>query len=195
MFNKSNPKTIDLLLSRRSEKSRRMKAPGPNVDELKTILQCGMRVSDHGKIAPWHFIVFEGSAQNDLANIMAECVIMDGVEENSPLHKAMQEFAIQAPVLIAAISTPDTQHSVPVWEQRLSMGAACQNILVATHALGYVGQWLTGDGAYNNHVRDYLGLGDDDRIAGFIFIGSSTTDLKERPRPNFEDIITYWPKA
>ena len=103
MFNKANPKTIDLLLSRRSEKSRRMKAPGPNAAELKTILKCGMRVSDHGKIAPWRFIVFEGEAQQKLANIMAEGALIDGEDENSPIHKAMQGFAVQAPTLITCL--------------------------------------------------------------------------------------------
>ncbi len=194
MFNINNPKTIDLLLSRRSEKSRRMEGPGPSADELKSILKCGMRVSDHGKIAPWRFEVFEGSAQQNLANVMAAGMLDAGEEENSPKHKAMQEFALQAPVVIAVLSKPDTEHKVPLWEQELSVGAACQNILVATHALGFVGQWLTGDGAYNQSVRNYFKLSEADKIAGFLFIGSSTGELKERPRPNFDDVVTYWPK-
>lgn len=194
MFNIKNPKTIELLLSRRSEKSRRMVEPGPADDELKQILNCGMRVSDHGKIAPWRFIVFQGDAQKDLANIMATGALNNGEEESSPKHKAMQDFALQAPIVIAVLSKPNTEHKVPVWEQELSVGAACQNMLIAAHAVGFVGQWLTGDSAYNQTVREYFKLGDADKIAGFIFIGSSNGELKERPRPDFDDVVTFWPK-
>jgi nitroreductase len=194
MFNIKNLDTIDLLLSRRSEKSRRMVEPGPSADELRDILQCGMRVSDHGKIFPWRFEVFQGDAQQHLAAIMAEGAIADGASENSPKHKAMQNFALQAPLVIAVTFKPDTKHKVPEWEQELSVGAACQNILIAAHALGYVGQWLTGDGAYCQMVRNYLNLSENDKIAGFLFIGSSVGELKERPRPEFGDIVTFWPK-
>jgi nitroreductase len=192
-FNPKNPATLDLLLNRRSEKSKRMTGPGPNEGELADILQSGMRVPDHGKLAPWRFLVFQGPAQKKLSAEMARCFVKEGGEQDSSRHIAQMNFAHQAPVLIVVVSRLTRDHKIPTREQLLSAGAACQNLLVASHALGYVGQWLTGTGAYSKGVAKYLGLGENEAIAGFIFIGNSNSALKERPRPEFDDIVTYWP--
>ena len=151
-----------------------------------------MRVPDHGKLAPWRFIVVAGTAQDKLSGIMADAYVAEGGEEGSAKHTALLDFPKQAPLMLAVVSKPDPSHKVPVWEQHLSVGAACQNILVASHALGYAGQWLTGDGAYLTGVKEAFQLGTDDRIAGFLFIGSSNNQMSERPRPDFDQIVSFF---
>ena len=194
MFNISNPKTIELLQTRRSEKSRRMVSPGPTDAELTEILNCAIRVPDHGKLAPWRFLVLKENAQKKLSSILADAYVAQGGHTDDAKYTAQKEFPLQAETLVVVVSKPNIDHKVPVWEQHLSVGAACQNLLIATHALGYVGQWLTGDAAYCDAVRDHFNMEPEDAIAGFIFLGSSNNELTERPRPAFHDVVTYWDK-
>ena len=101
------------------------------------------------------------------------------------------DFARQAPALIVALTSPDPAHKVPFWEQQLSVGAACMNLLLATHALGYVAGWLTGWAAYSDKVRDAFGAAPE-RIAGFLFLGTAGRPIEERPRPDPARIVSVW---
>lgn len=190
-FNPKNPQTVDLLLRRRSAKARRMTAPGPDAGELEKILRAGMRVPDHGKLAPWRFIVVEGEAQTRLGKAVFEAYAEETDDGGSEKHKSLQGFPSQAPVLIVVTSRIKADGPIPKWEQRLSAGAACQNMIIATHAMGYKAAWLTGFAAYSPGVKKALQVPVDDRIAGFLFLGSYEGQLKERPRPRFEDIVRY----
>jgi len=97
-----------------------------------------------------------------------------------------------APLVIGIVSFTKPHPKVPAWEQELSAGAACENILIAAHAQGFVGNWLTEWYAYHPVVKQRLGLMSGERVAGFIYIGTSTAELEERPRPEMEKIVTYF---
>ncbi len=186
---------MELLLSRRSEKSKRMDAPGPNEVELDQILKAGMRVPDHGKLAPWRFIIVEGVAQKSLGQEFAQAFSIEKEEEAEAKLQNIESFTSQAPILIIVISKfIEGKKIIPEVEQILSTGAACQNMLIAATSLGYLGQWLTGWAAYSPMVRKALKLEESDKIAGFLFFGSSNCALKERPRPDFDEIVSHWPK-
>jgi nitroreductase len=191
VFN-DNKDAITLLQSRRSAKARNLEAPGPNEDELKTILEVGMRVPDHGKLAPWRFIVVKEDAQKVLGDAAAATYLKEKPEATHLELEAIRNFPQQAPVLIVVLSRLNTQRAIPEWEQRLSAGAACQNILTAAHALGYLGNWLTGWSAYSEDVVRVLGGEKGDKVAGFLFIGSSDANLSERPRPEFDEIVSFY---
>jgi len=92
--------------------------------------------------------------------------------------------------VVGVVSSARELIKVPVWEQELSAGAVCQNILIASHALGFVANWLTEWYAYHPQVKEKIGLKPGERIAGFIYIGTSTVPLEERPRPELDKIIT-----
>ena len=96
-----------------------------------------------------------------------------------------------APELVVALSAPVREHKIPVWEQELSCGAACMNLLHAAHAMGFAGGWVTGWAAYSDMVRDAFGR-EGERIAGFIFLGTPGVELEERPRPERADVIGDW---
>ena len=99
---------------------------------------------------------------------------------------------LRAPVVIGVVSAAREQIKIPVWEQELSAGAVCQNILIATHALGFVGNWLTEWYAYHPKVKEKMGLKPGERMAGFIYIGTPSVELEERPRPDMEKIVSYF---
>jgi nitroreductase len=190
MFNDTSS-SLTLLHSRRSGKARDMIAPGPDATQLDQILRAAVRVPDHGKLAPWRFVVVGADQREALATLLTTAYRAEKPEAGRLEIEAMEQFARQAPTLIVALSSPVASSKISLWEQQLSVGAACMNLLTAAHALGFVGNWLTGWPAYSDTVRDAFG-GPEDRIAGFFFIGSPTRDLEERPRPDFAAVVRHW---
>ena len=189
-FNHPAPHTIDLLLSRRSGSAKAMKEPGPSKKQLAQILQAGARAPDHGKLFPWRFIVFEAKGRERAGDILAEVTKAEG-ERDKQVEEERARF-LRAPVVIGVVSAAREQHKIPVWEQELSAGAVCQNILVAATALGFVANWLSEWYAYHPVVKDRLGLKPGERIAGFIYIGMPKDNLEERPRPEMDRIVTVF---
>jgi nitroreductase len=167
-----------------------MKAPGPSKKQIAEILRAGARAPDHGKLFPWRFIVFEGEARERFGDILAEVLEAEG-ERPKQVEEERARF-LRAPLVIGVISAAREQHKVPVWEQELSAGAVCQNILIAATALGFVGNWLTEWYAYHPAVKEKIGLKPGERVAGFIFIGTAKEELEERPRPDMDRIVTHF---
>jgi nitroreductase len=181
--------TISLLLTRRSAKARDLVAPGPSDAELATILQAAARVPDHGKLAPWAFVIIRDRAA--FAELLQHLYRADKPEAGRLELEAMVSFATQAPVLVALVSTP-REGKIPLWEQQLSAGAAAQNLLIAAHALGYAANWLTAAPAFLPGTAEALGH-PGGRIAGFFFLGTPKAPLEERPRPDMSTIVSNWP--
>ncbi|MFN5759205.1 MAG: nitroreductase [Sphingomonadaceae bacterium] len=190
MFNDTTT-PISLLLSRRSGKPRDMIAPGPDAAQLETILTAASRVPDHGKLAPWRFVTLAADQRNALADLLVSAYQAEKPEAGKLELDAMVQFAHQAPSLVVVLSSPVVGSKIPLWEQELSTGAACMQLLNAAHALGFVGGWLTGWPTYSARVRDAFGTGDE-HIAGFVFLGSPSKALEERPRPNLSDVVRAW---
>ena len=188
-FNRPAPRTIDLLLSRRSGSAKAMSGPGPDDGQLQTILRAAARVPDHGKLFPWRFIVFEGAARERFGELLVQC--LKETETITP-ERAAQEAGrfLRAPVVVGVVSRVRQGIAIPEWEQQLSAGAVCQTMLIAAHALGFVANWLTEWCAYHPLVQERLGLKPGERIAGFIYIGTSTVSLEERARPDLEKVVT-----
>ena len=187
-FNHPSPSTLDLLLSRRSGSAKAMTGPGPSEKQLADILQAGGRAPDHGKLFPWRFIVFEGEGRARMGDILAEVMEAEG-ERDKQVEEERGRF-LRAPVVIGVISHVREQHKIPVWEQELSAGAVCQNILIAATALGFVANWLTEWYAFHPVVKEKLGLKPGERVAGFIYIGHPRETLEERPRPDMDKIVS-----
>ena len=179
--------TLSLLKSRRSGKPREMIAPGPSEAELARILTIAARTPDHGKLFPWRFVTVAKDQRDAL-----EILLIEALPESTPAHIAKaQEFAHQAPTLVVLVAAPVADHKIPLWEQQLSVGAAGMNLLLATHALGFVACWITGWAAYSERVTAAF-CAPGERIAGFMFIGSPGLPLEERIRPDLDAISRPW---
>ena len=184
------PETIDFLKTRRSVKPREMSGPGPSPAELETILTVGARVPDHGKLAPWRFIVFEGEARARAGDIIARVFSRNNPQAEPAEIELEKRRLMDAPLVIAVVSFSRPHPKVPEWEQQLSAGASAMNIVTAASALGYGANWLTGWFAFDRDVLEGLGLKPDEKIAGFIHIGTPTRPNEDRPRPALSDIVT-----
>jgi nitroreductase len=193
MFNNNDGDCLALLQSRRSVVARQMMDPGPTESELRDILEAAIRVPDHGKLNPWRLCIFSGVSSEQLGTVMSESYLEENESPSEKVAQNLLAYPAQAPVMIAVISKPSPENQkIPLWEQQLSAGAVCQNMLIASTAMGFACQWLTGVGAYSAGVHRHLNMTAGDQIAGFIFIGSSDGELKERPRPEFEQVVSFF---
>ncbi len=190
MFNdRSTP--LSLLRTRRSGKPRDLAAPGPDAAQLRAMCELALRTPDHGKLAPWRFVIVPDDKRADLARTITDAYRAERPQAARLEIEALESFATQAPALVVVLFSPKIESHIPLWEQELSAGAVCMNLLHAAAAMGFAGGWLTGWSAYSQRVRDAFGA-DPERIAGFVFIGTPAKQLEERPRPDPDKIISTW---
>jgi nitroreductase len=184
------PDAIELLKTRRSVKPREMSGPGPSPAELETILTIGARVPDHGKLAPWRFIIFEGDARVRAGEIIAKVFARKNPQATEADLEVERKRLTDAPLVIGVVSFTRPHPKVPAFEQELSAGASAMNIVTAATALGYGAAWLTGWFAFDRDVLDGFGLKPDEKLAGLIHIGTPSKPNEDRPRPNLSEIVT-----
>ena len=184
--------SLDLLATRRSVEIAALVEPGPSARELAILLTIASRVPDHGKLAPWRFIVFEGAARTAAGDVIAEVFREDHPDEDPGRTENERSRLARAPLVVAVVSRAAPHGKIPEWEQVLSSGAAAMNLVIAAHALGYAANWTTEWYAYDRRVLSRLGLADHERISGFVHIGSSSQQPEDRPRPPLSDIVTYY---
>ncbi len=182
---------LSLLQTRRSGKPRDLVAPGPSPEQLDQMVAIAARTPDHGKLAPWRFVIVPDAARPALALKLVEILRAEKPDATARDEEAAAQFATQAPALVVVLCAPVQPHKVPLWEQELSAGAACMNLLHAAHAMGFAGGWLTGWPAYSDAVRDLFGS-EGQRIAGFVFLGTPGRPLEERPRGELAQIVHRW---
>jgi nitroreductase len=184
---------LETLLKRRSAKPALLSTPGPTSAELEQILTAAARVPDHKKLVPWRFIVFEGDARRAFGEVLATACAAEEREPPSAvrLETERQRF-LRAPLVIGVVSRVVDNPGAPEWEQVLSCGAACFNLCLAANALGYGTAWITEWYAYSSSVRAALGLGGNEKVAGFVYVGTETERQADRERPALTNIVTRW---
>mgnify|MGYP003627093378 FL=1 len=186
----------EFLMSRRSVLARMMDEPGPDPETLDKILGAGLRVPDHGKLFPWRYIVIADDARAVLGEKLEDVFRRknEGCRDQQLVIERTR--LLRAPIVVAVVSKADPLHpKVPEWEQVLSSGAVCMNILNAAHALGYAAQWLTEWYAYDADFLKIVGLAPDEKLAGYIYIGSSKDKPDERLRATVADVRSDWQPA
>jgi nitroreductase len=183
---------LPFLKSRKSASAKSMSGPGPTGEQLATILEIAARSPDHGKLAPWRFIVFEGNARILVGEALRRIWAEKHPEHGFEALEFQKGLLARAPVVVAVISAAKTHPKIPIWEQQLSAGAVCLNLEMAALGFGFDVQWQTDWPAYDSEAKAMMGLESFEQVAGFIYIGTSTVELEDRPRPDMANLVTYW---
>ncbi|WP_199260053.1 nitroreductase family protein [Paracoccus binzhouensis] len=184
----TDPATLAFLRQRRSHPPKLLTGPAPERHELMNLLELAARVPDHGKLEPWRFVVLERATLDRLAPVLARHVADAGGDE-AAVEKARSAFA--SPVIVAVVSAPVESPKIPEWEQFLSAGAVCLELLNAALAAGYGAAWLTGPAAQPDFARAHLGIGAGERVVGLIHIGRRGATPPDRPRPDVAAKTTF----
>ncbi len=185
-----SPELRRRLAARRSTPAQALAAPGPSPDQITDILQIGARTPDHGKLFPWRFVVLGPTTRADIA---ARLNPFADRQPDPKKARAVLAKLVNPPVSILVVSTPTPGHKVPVWEQELSAGAVCMNLSHAANALGFTTNWITDWYAYDPDALVMFGVGEDEKIAGFIHIGTAAEPPLERPRPDMAEKVRTLP--
>jgi nitroreductase len=180
------------LATRRSGKARDMAEPGPNDQELRDIISLSLRTPDHGKLSPWRIIEVTQDQRGAFSALLKKAWVASNPGAANLDLSALDQFARQSPTLLVMLSTPITTSKIPVWEQQLAAGAAAMNLLHAAHAYGFVGNWLTGWAAFDPLIKAAFGGSETDQIVGYFFLGTATAELEERPRPDYDTVVSRW---
>ncbi len=180
--------SLRLLARRRSVAASQLGVPAPDAAALDRILRLAVRVPDHGALTPWRFIVLEHEAKQRFAG----AVEAFAREQENP-QKAMSalEKLCRPPLTVTVVSRAQ-EGRIPFWEQQLSAGAVCMNLLIAAQASGFGANWITGWLAYEPRVLRLLGLEADERIAGFVHLGTPCEASRERVRPELDGLVSRW---
>lgn len=195
---------FDHLAQRRSVGPAQLGEPGPDGAQLHKLLTVAARVPDHGAAVPWRFIVLQGDARLHfgfacvphyeawLRRNQPAMFEGDGLRARAAIENIRLGFARAPLVVIVVDRARDLPGKAPRWEQTLSVGAACMNLLTAATAMGFGASWVTGWVAISKPAHQVLGLADDERIGGVIHIGTAKQRPPDRPRPALADIVTFW---
>jgi nitroreductase len=181
----------EYLATRRSIPAFQMGGPGPGTAEIEEMLRLASRVPDHGKLAPWRFIVYRGEERARLSAELAKMALAAKPDLSEEMIKVENTRLTRAPVVVAVVSKAAPHFKVPEWEQLMSAGAVCLNLLMAANAHGYASNWLTEWYAFDEKAYPLLGVQPGEKIAGFIHIGTPQVPPTERPRPELADIVTW----
>ncbi len=181
---------IELLTTRRSALFSDLHEPGPSVEQLDTLLRIAARVPDHGKLVPWRFIVIEGEARKKIGDVAAASYRADNAGADPEKIDFERRRFGYAPLIVAVVSRARPHPKSPQWEQALSAGASCMALITAATAMGFDAAWLTGWAASDRRILDVLGLLPQERLVGFVHIGTAKTKLPDRARPDLADIVT-----
>jgi len=184
---KPQPEVLDFLARRRSHSALTLAEPGPNADEVAELLRLAAHAPDHGKLSPWRFVILEGEGKARYAQALEDAARARGDE------RLVAKLAkLRTPPLTIAVVSSPKPGAIPEWEQRLSAAAVCQNLLIATLAMGYGGNWITDWYAYDAEANAILGLIPGEQVAGYLMIGTSQESPRERERPDMAAITTRW---
>jgi len=181
------------LTTRRSIPALQLGAPGPDAGAIKAMLTIAARVPDHGKLAPWRFVLYSGDKQAEATAGLGRIAESSADEAERRMRTEKAKTFAAAPLVIGVISTADPAHpKIPLWEQELSAGAVCLNLVHAAAAYGFAAQWLTGWYAYDDAATAWLGVKPGERVAGFVHIGTPQMPPSERDRPDLETLVSEW---
>ena len=182
----------DRIRERRSVRAADILEPGPSESEINEMLEIASRVPDHGKLGPWRFLIFDGDSRQKFGELLRSQFAKTNPDSSEAILEREYSRFMRAPTIVGVISKVDPASRIPEWEQILSSGAVCQNLLVGASLMGFAAQWLTEWYAYDEVIAKSLGLIENERVSGFIYIGSATEKPTERGRPNLQSRISNW---
>ena len=182
--------TIALQTRRRSVPPVQLEAPGPDAEQLQTLLTIAARVPDHGKLAPWRFIVFEGEGRLRAGEAIADVYKAQNPQAEEKRLDLERKRLAQAPLVVGIVSRAAPHAKIPEWEQVMSAGAVAMSLTLAAHAMGFATSWLTEWYAYDRAALAALGVAETEKMAGFIHIGRPAAVIEDRVRPDLATLVT-----
>jgi nitroreductase len=166
--------------------------PEPTSDQLDQLFRAAVRAADHGLLRPWRFLTIRGQARSRLGDLLVAAARQENPEISAAQVDKLAAKPLRAPLIVVTVASPKPHPKVPESEQTLSAAAATQNMINAAFALDLGVMWRTGSPAYQSIVMRGLGLEANEKIVGFLYLGTKTGPEKPRPDTSYSDIVSEW---
>jgi nitroreductase len=184
--------TLDMMARRRSVAPIALHEPGPDARQLERLLTLATRVPDHGKLAPWRLIVFQGEGRERAGAALAEVFLEDQPDADPDRIAFERNRFTRSPLVIGVVSRATPHVKIPEWEQTLSAGAVCMSLVFAANAMGFATSWITEWCAYDRRVLRRFGLAEHEKMAGFVHVGRASAAPEDRARPALAEVVAYY---
>lgn len=184
----TSPEVLAFLARRRSASAMTLTAPGPDDVELADLLRLAARVPDHGKLSPWRFVILRGPAKD----VFAERITALASDQANPVKANAALRKLTRPPVCVAVISRYIPGEIPEWEQRQSASAVCMQMLLAAAAMGWGANWITDWYSYDPRALAILGVAEGEKVAGFLYLGTSSEQPQERVRPDVAAITSEW---
>ncbi len=159
--------------------------------KIEQLLDAGAQAPNHYKVRPWRFVVIEGAARERMGDVMAEVFLRKFPAVPPEALQKERSKPLRSPVIIAVGVDEPSGPKVLEIENLCAAAAACENILLAAEATGLGGHWRTGEAARDPDIKRFLGLGENQPLIAFLYIGYPELELPPPTRPGYED-HTRW---
>ncbi len=143
----------------------------PPRELIEKVLEAAVWAPNHHLTQPWRFFVLAGRAREQLGEAMAAADKRLHPDSPEVVLDRTRAKPLRAPVIVVVAVEPSQDPKVPEIEEVEAGAAAVQNMLLAAHALGLGAMWRTGDAAYADEVKAFLGLNPKAHILGFVYLG------------------------
>lgn len=180
------------FLERHSTPAVALVKPAPDDRQLKQILQSALYAPDHGRLQPYRFITIRDEARRKLSDVFGEAVKLRDPDVSDAYLKKQRDKPLRAPLIVVVVASLIEAPKVPRIEQLLCAGCAAHAILLASNAMGFGSVWLTGDNAYDEYVKQALGLEENEEIIGFVYLGTQYKPMPRSPKPDVKSKISHW---
>ena len=180
------------LLKRHSTPAKELGEPAPDDAQLREIFGLAMHAPDHARLHPYRFITIRGEARHALSEVFAAAVKARDPDVSEVYLAKQKDKPLRSPLVVVVVASLTENPKVPQIEQMLSAGAAAHGVMLASNAMGFGSIWLTGDNAYDPGVFEALGLATNEKIIGFIYLGTENRVLPRPAKPNVDEKITRW---
>lgn len=157
---------------------------------VEAMLENANCAPNHGKTEPWRFTVFSADAKVRLCERLAKIYEETTPEEQFRPQKPakMLEKGHQASHIIAILMKRGTNPKIPKIEEIEAVACAVQNMALTASAYGAGGYWSSGALSYTDEVKELFGLGEEDMVLGFFYLGypaeeppsASRGDIREK---------------
>ena len=179
-------------LDRYSTPAKALSEPAPDDAQLQQILSVALTAPDHGRLRPYRFITIRGDARYRLSELFGEATLRREPDVDPAYLQKQMDKPLRSPMIVVVVASLIDSPKIPEIEQLLSAGAAAHNVLLASNALGFGSIWLTGANAYDPFVCEALGLAENERIVGFLYLGTPDFCVPRPAPPRVSDYLTDW---
>lgn len=167
---------------------------GKKVDDeiIKEILINATWAPNHGKQEPWHFTVFSGDGLQQLAAFQSELYKrLAGENFKEITYAKLQQNPLKASHIVALGMKRTNNKNIPEVEDIAAVACAVQNLYLSVTAYGLGGYWTTGGVTYKEEAKSFFGLGENDRLLGFFYIGHIAIPSSGATRMPIEEKVKW----